>query len=515
MRRPIPFLLLALYFIWMTVAARGFHLVDIGTWDEALYLTRGAFLEEFRGDWGSAYSLYYVPFHKIFLDPIDVFDSARYVLLFFLLPCGLFLFIRKLTGNSILALVTAAFIPTLPMIVRMDPGIQLFNLMVWLFILAALFKVSRYPIVGLLVSALFGILPFIRQDNSLYIAVASIALVVLYQQKYNRKEQPISLASVIALSGMIGFASFELCCRFLGDTPFTEGRALHAFCDHYYWNHLQMFPRNESIERADYVLKHFGSPSNMTELILNNLPELIPYFQDRFVEFFERFGSTGRAYLYVAVPFLGVFGVRKLDAAKKILLAILVITFAKSLMVSVVMRPKGNYYVEFYVFIFIAALWAASTIFRTGKILSGLALVFVVLAMSWNMQDAKADLKYQFRQHIYDLRKLLGNEGIDSAHNIFGTGPVATFFALNADNRQIYHYRAARKQFPFPEYLKSLKIDAVLDASDFRNNVEEAGFIPAFVDFETNYAKYGFRLVQSKFRRDRIYIRNEPLRALN
>ena len=75
------------FFFGLSFSLLAYHykLLDLGSWDEVLYVHRGYFLG-LVADWGPIYSLYYRLFSPMTTDPVTLYFLGRLTMQFILLP---------------------------------------------------------------------------------------------------------------------------------------------------------------------------------------------------------------------------------------------------------------------------------------------------------------------------------------------------------------------------------------------------------------------------------------------
>ena len=483
-----------------------FASLDLGGPDETLYMT-AAFAKIRMPTWAPIYSLYYRIFAALSSDPIAVYYSARLFLLCIAFPIAVFFAARAITGDKKFAAVCALIMPVLAMFMASDPGVQLFNLIIWMILLSLLVYGRKHLLVAIALAASLACLPFIRQDNSIYIASYLVALI------WSDSWSGLKRARTLILLGTAFTATYLGLQYLLGGSPFEGARALYAFADHYFWNHRAQILPIANVARQDLVIRYFGNPGSLSQLLTQHASELAPYFAHQAYEFLKAFRDRldVAALLLAGLAFvIGSARLRKSrglnDPASRWALLVF-ITFAKAFLLCTLLNSIANYYLEAYAACLFAAAWL---LYQKATERGPIAMIFAGLLVSvYGYQNSPRITPVTLLGTVLEVRDVVTSKMNLSMAHVLGTERTNTFVNRNSSEfRFSSFFVPAARVFASSNFLDlatSSGVDVVVIDRDFRALAEEYGLEPFVSEFENNWVRAGRPMPVILANQTRIY----------
>lgn len=449
---------IALLTIFLILSAGVIRHLEIGGWDEGLYTRSAYFFEFLEGDWAPIYSFYLAMFRPFVTDSFWLFYLSRSFLLFILFPLSLYQFVRTLTKDSDSAIACALGLPLVAAVFQLDPGVHIFNICIVSLVFVA-FSERRKWYLDFLGFIVLGSLPFIRQDNLLYIFGLFGFAIVVHRKRWWGVVP--ALASYAVISSKLG-------------TAYSSSRSLYAFCDHWFWNHENLQSVGDGGDRIQVVLHSFGSPASLRELITSNFEIVLPYLFNHFLEFIRQFGTLLLNFLLLPIGIVILVFRKGLKVFRYLSLwhFVFIFVFVRAAVLSSLLTPKLEYYSDLYILgmlisihVFMKALFPR---------VSGRAAVVLVLTILW------VPLVYwipntQRRDSLIALRTTLEHELSKPIREIafMGVGDQAAFLGPNRDSDTVFALRHIhfRKQKEGPsrltEFAKRNNISAIVIGPEF------------------------------------------------
>ena len=490
-----PFAFIALFLVlsaWVLT-----HL-EIGGWDEGLYTRRAYIFEFLTGDWAPVYSFYLALFKPFAPDALWVFYLSRGFLLFILLPLSLFQLARLLTKDSDFAFLSALTIPLMAAVFQLDPGVHVFNACVVALVLVALSE-RRRGFIDFAAFLVLGSLPFIRQENALYLlALLGFGLGVNPKRGWG-----------VPVAGLL----FALLYWRLG-SPYLEKRSLYAFCDHWYWNHGSPAMGPNQGDRVQFVLEKFGRPAHLRELILDHAGEVLPYFAANFAgllrQLFNGVWEGGLLPLGILLLVGRRIAGRSIERPRAIWVFITLVVFAKAVILSSMLSPKPEYFIDLYM---LGAMISLRVFTRAvHPWMSGMKVRVLLLAVVWFplyrwMPEAPR------RDSLLAVRGVLQRELAPplGASPFLGTETQIVYLGPHPRSLSVFglHPQKFAAQgggsYSLTEFVNDYGLAAVVLGPEFRRVARELGLLGMVEDFERSPGPFRVLAAGDAM----IYIRNE------
>jgi hypothetical protein len=243
--------------------------LDLIPTDDAHYMQYGfKFPKKIYSNFGPIYSAWFKVLKVLFKEPILIYYIS-FMVISVLVPASLFLFLRSLKMNIILAFLLSFFFlcSELNLCFNFSPKISLFAL---IFIFIALYLVSflQKPVLILILSLPFVFLcSYIRPEYFLsfeILAIVTICWIVFKEKmKINKLEWSI----------LGGFTFFMLAIGFIIGLPLgDDARTTITFQQHFAWNYQQWYdlPNANWFNYKATTTKYFGEANSITEFFRAN-----------------------------------------------------------------------------------------------------------------------------------------------------------------------------------------------------------------------------------------------------